>query len=146
MPLPLALPPGKTVRNIGGVNFLVPKGRRRRFKLPAKTRNKIAASARKIKIPVLTIAINAPPIVEAGRFALGIDTPNAPFKDRMRWSFNALRPYHGIQLQPDGRALFDIRKMWATGANLLLTGLKRTGVFRPANLVLAKSKIPLRLA
>lgn len=48
------IPKGHRIQNVGGTNFLVPKTRsRRRFKLPKTTRDRMRASARKLKIPIV---------------------------------------------------------------------------------------------
>ncbi len=142
--LPIALPPGKTVRNIGGTNFLVSKRRGgHKFKLPAVTRRKMAASARRIKIPVVTVAINAPPLFDAADqlFKSGVT-----MKDKGRNIFNALRPYHGFSLFSTGKTQWRLGDMWAVGANLGFQLVKRTGIFKGANTALAKTKMPFRLA
>lgn len=143
MPLPLALPPGKTVRNIGGTNFLVSKTRRRRFKLPAKTRRKIAANARKMKIPVLTLAALSPSI-----FGVTDAFRGRSFQDGMNLAGRRLlQNFAGVSVANDGTAKFTpataMKGLLPLG---ILTFVKRFGVFKGANQALAKSRLPVRLS
>jgi len=147
MALPQLLPPGKTVRNIGGTNFLVSKSRSRRFKLPAKTRKKMAASARKFKVPVLTIAAVGVPTALAVEHAGGLTAAISTTSGFKRFGSRMLQFYTGFNPAANAGSRFNIRDA-AVGLGPLaaLTFIRRMGLFKGVNQTLARSRVPVRLA
>ena len=136
--LPKRLPPRtRIVTGADGKAYLTGKSRRR-YKTPAAVRRKIAAGARRFKIPVLTTAA-----VAAGTWQ--------PIQLLMQGQGQEagrvlLRNYTGVDIQ-DGSAQFKFRYMLNGIVPLLVVGIvRKTGVFKQVNTTLAKSKIPLRLS
>ena len=136
--LPKRLPPRtRIVMGADGKTYLTGKSRRR-YKTPAAVRKKIAAGARRFKVPVLTTAA-----VAAGTWE--------PIKNLVQGNAQEagrilLRNYTGVDIQ-DGSASFNFRYMLNGLVPILVVGLvRRTGVFKKVNTTLAKSKIPLRLS
>jgi len=144
----MTIPPGYRIKNVAidgkPTSVLVAKRRTKKFKLPAKTRKKIAASARKFKVPLLTGTALAIPAVSAYNTSQIYARPE---KKVMAAAAEILASYTGIYALPDKKIEFRADKLLQGAAPLLgVWALKRSGIFRGANRTLARSRIPVRLS
>jgi len=136
------------VVTVDGKSFLQEKTRsRKKFKLSKKRRDAISRSAKKFKLPIITTAINAPPLINLGKTI--IDNMGETGTTQTVRALNALRPYSGVTMSADATgvvfARWKLKDMWATGLNLGNMLLQRMGLFRGVNRVLARAKVPARL-
>lgn len=137
---PVTLPDGSVA--------LQRKGRRRRPRLSPQARRRIAAAARRFKVPVLTVGAQLPwaiPFISAimreGGAALNGD------ENAQRSIANKIiAPFTGIVFNAGWKPQFVPRRMLqGLAPNLALMFIKRTGVFRGINQKLARMRIPVRL-
>ncbi len=137
------------VVTVDGKQFLQEKTRSRKtFKLSKKRRDAISRSAKKFKLPIITTAINAPPLINLGKTI--IDNMGETGTTQTVRALNALKPYSGVTMSGDagGNVVFvewRLRDMWATGLNLGNMLLQKAGLFRSVNRILARAKVPARL-
>jgi len=125
---------------------------RKKYKMPLAQRKKIAAAAKKVKIPVLTVAANAIPIGGAIGETIGAVTQKRP--DRLVRAANHLTSaYTGVVLTPKSSTSFDATVSWQPREmmkglvpNAMVWVAKKFGIFRGANRALGKAKMPIRLA
>lgn len=144
MALPQALPAGKTVRNIGGTNFLVSKRRGRRFKTSLATRKKIAHAARKMKIPVLTLGALA---VGTSDAIGGLMEPGTIRQKFNRFGFHLLKNYTGISVFQTQAPQFNFNDLLrGTGTLAGVALARRSGIFKGANKALTKLRLPVSLS
>lgn len=142
------IPAGHKVVETSAGTFLEKiRRRRRRFKLPAKTRNKIAASARKIKIPVLTLGANAVPLMGLATFVTqdlgsGIDQ----FTMGRRFFNRVVTPYTGIVMGESGPRFQPKELMFGLVPNLIVGFIRKSRVLQSTNQRLAATGLPFRLS
>ena len=116
------------------------KQRRRRFKTSAKTRARIRTAARKFKLPVLTGAAVALPVIDAIQSAKGL--PDATSKLR-QFSKSIVRSYTGLDFTPDG-VKFDFGAALRGWGPLIGIGiLKKTPFLRGVQRMVAKLGFPV---
>lgn len=135
--IPRLPPRTRIVVGADGKSYLTGKSRRR-YKTPAAVRKKIAAGARRFKIPILTTAAVAAGTAQPIMMLLQGNPQEA--------GRTLLRNYTGVDIQ-DGSATFRVQYLLQGVVPLLAVALvRRTGIFKKANTMLAKSKIPFRLS
>lgn len=112
---------------------------RKKYKMSKKARNKIAASARRFKLPLLT----------GGALVMGTWQPIQMLMQGqgMQAGQILLRNYTGFNIDGNGGVEWRFRYMFngllPLGAVMLIN---RSGILKPVNQKLAKAKIPLRLS
>ena len=133
------IPTGYRIKETASGNYLVKKTRSgKRYKMSKAARNKIAASARKFKPPLLTL----------GALAMGTWQPIQMLIEGqgMQAGQILLRNYTGFNIDGNGGAEWRFRYMFngllPLGAVMLIN---RSGILKPVNQKLAKARIPLRL-
>lgn len=134
--LPVRLPPRtRLVTGGDGKTYLTSKTRRR-YKTPKSVRKKIAASARRIKIPVLTLGALYGGFHLPIQRARGGDWKGA--SDALIWAYTGWN---------NSTQRFEMRGL-ARGIVPLLAVLiiRKSGVLKPFNQQLGKYKVPLRLS
>ena len=133
------IPTGYRIKETASGDYLVKKTRSgKRYKMSKAARNKIAASARKLKAPLLT----------GGALLMGTWQP-------VQLLFNGqgleagqvlLRNYTGFNLDGNGGVEWKFRYMFngllPLGAVMLIN---RSGILKPVNQKLAKARVPFRL-
>jgi len=145
------IPPGtKVVLGPGGKSFLQKKSRRRRrFKTSLATRKKIAASARKFKLPVLTVGAQIPWMAKFKEvYDFNSQGTLGVWNGLRRGAEQVLLPaFTGLHIFSNGSTNWSFKNM-SLGLlpNLMVMGVKKSGIFRGANRALAKSRIPVRLS
>lgn len=141
------IPKGFTPVTVGKTTLLKKTGRRRKFKLSKATRNKIATSARKVKIPVLTIGANLVPALGAFNWLTNVFPSTAPINTKTASLFRSIiTPYTGVWLDNNLKPSFRPEQlMLGLVPNLIVFGINRFGVFKSVNQKLAKSRLPIRL-
>lgn len=134
----IVLPNGKVA--------LQSKGRRR-YKLSASKRRKIAASLRRFKIPLLTTSAIMLPLSMAVANAGGLNKVFTNFGMKI-FAREMLASYTGIYIVPStGGVLFKPAMLMRGLAPLVAVALiNRSGVLKPVNQKLARARIPLRLS
>ena len=141
--LPTRLPP-RTRLVVGGdgKTYLTGKSRRR-YKTPKAVRNKIAASARRLKIPVLTTAAVGIPFAFA--FAAMQRHGGAGTAEGWKWfGSNLIAYYTGYAPMTND---FDFKRLGYGLLPLVAVSLiRKSGITRTPNAMLAKMRIPLRLS
>ena len=134
--LPTRLPPRtRIVYGADGKSYLTGKSRRR-YKTPKSVRNKIAASARRIKLPILTLgALYGGLHLPIKRL---IDGDRQGASDALIWAYTGWNA---------STQKFEMRGL-ARGVIPLLAVLiiNKSGVLRPVNQQLGRHRIPLRLS
>jgi len=137
------IPSNRRVITVGNKHFLQPiKRRTKRFKTPLKVRKKIAAAARRFKLPILSVAAVGFPIGIAinkvggiqGLFsAHGIETASASI---LR-SFTGFDPRTGsFSWEALGEGLLPATAVFV---------INKLGVLRPINRALGRTRMPFRL-
>jgi len=118
---------------------------RRRFKTSLKTRRKIAASARRFKLPLLTIGANLPWI---GKFNEVFMATGGGFQGLRRGAEQALIPaFTGVRIGSTGNAQFSFSNFnMGLLPNLVVMGIKRTGILRGTNRAFSRLKLPVSLS
>ena len=138
--LPKMLPKGyKVVETSAGTYLQKSKQSRKRYKMSKSARNKIAAAARRFKLPVLTV----------GALAGGTWQPiNLLFQGQGQYAMQVLvRNYTGINTDFNGSVEFKPRYMLNGLVPIVAVMLiNRSGILRPTNQKLAKTKIPVRFS
>lgn len=126
----------KLISGPDGSVYQTPKTRsRKRYKMPAKARKKIAAAARRVKVPVLTLFALAAGTVPA--FQLGFAGQWESAGDMI------LRNYTGFSVDGSFRFGRMAKGLLPLGAVFLIN---KTGILKPVNQKLAKIRgNPLRL-
>lgn len=128
------------------------QSRRSKFKMSKSQRDKIAAAARKIKIPVLTIGANAIPAFGALDFLMhDLVAPTTGTEKGVRFFNKVMSPYLPITLQNLGagqiKANFTPQTiLGGTIPNLIVWGVRRSGIFKGTNAKLTKAKLPFSLS
>jgi len=123
----IVLPNGKVA--------LQSKGRRR-YRLSASKRKRIAASLRRFKLPVLTTAAIAVGTWEPLKFAAGGD-----FQRAGKW---LMRNYTGFDLDAKN---WKFNRLWGGLLPIIaVVAINRSGLLKHANQKLARMRIPLRLS
>jgi len=149
------IPNGYSVKEVAGKTYLQKRRRtKKRYKLSKKRRDSISKAARKMKIPVLTLAVNAYPmanIAHSGFNMLKSVGSASGFRSAAIGMANSVMPYTGVYLNGNSQgyvtgASWDPKRMWASLGNIGLYALKKTGIFRGANRALASTKVPVRLS
>ena len=149
------IPSGYSVKNVDGKTYLQKRRRsRKRYKLSKKRRDSISKAARKMKIPILTLAVNAYPmanIAHSGFNMLKSVGSGASFRSAAIGMMNSAMPYTGVFLSGNAQgyvtgASWDPKRMWASLGNIGLYALKKTGIFKGANKALASARLPVRLS
>ncbi len=144
--LPAVIPSNMKVVAVGAKTFLQKKTRRRRrFKLPAKTRQKMAASARRIKIPILTLVAVGIPIITAAGGAGGLTNALSSQKGFIKFGSQLLMKFTGINPQQPQTGFQFKQFMQGGGPLIALAILRRSGVFKGVNQQLGRARLPLRL-
>jgi len=115
------------------------KQRRSKYKMSKSARNKIAAAARRFKLPVLT----------TGALALGMWEPiKYLFDNQAKYAGQILlRNYTGFNV--DGMGGVEWKFHYMKNGLLPLVAvmlINRSGILKPVNQKLAKTRIPLRLS
>jgi len=134
------IPTGYRIKETAEGNYLVKKTRGgRKYKMSKKARNKIAASARRFKFPLLTF----------GAVAVGTWQPLQLLIEGQGQQAGQvlLRNYTGFNV--DGQGGVEFRFRYLMGGLLPLAAvmvINRSGILKPVNQKLAKAKIPLRLS
>ena len=133
------IPTGYRIKETADGNYLVKKSRGgRKYKMSKKARNRIAASARKFKLPVLT----------AGALAVGVWQPLQLLVQGQGQEAGQvlLRNYTGFNVDGQGGVEFKFRYMFNGLFPLAaVMVINRSGILKPVNQKLAKMKVPLRL-
>lgn len=130
------------------------KRSRRRFKLPAKTRSRMRAAARRMTIPALSIGANIIPAVRGVGWlfdkSTGLFSRQTPLV-KGATLFNAIvSPYTGVEFTLASPTVvnptFNPRRL-AEGAlpNIIVFAVNKLGLFRSLNQKLGRAKIPIRL-
>lgn len=134
------IPTGYRIKETASGDYLVKKTRGgKKYKMSKKARNRIAASARKFKFPVLT----------AGALAVGTWQPLQLLIQGEGQAAGQvlLRNYTGFNIDGQGGVEFKFRYLMGgllpLGAVMIIN---RSGILKPVNQKLAKAKIPLRLS
>lgn len=135
------IPTGYRIKETASGDYLVKKTRsRKRYKMSKAARNKIAASARRFKAPVLTL----------GALALGTWQPIQMLVNGqgMQAGQILLRNYTGFNVDGNGGVEWSFRYLmnglFPLGAVMLIN---RSGLLKPVNQKLAKSPLKfLRLS
>lgn len=155
----MIVPPGMRIKTavIDGEaqSVLVAKSHRRGHKLSLKVREKMAAARKKIKVPVLTVAANSIPTVQAIGWAFdkntGLLSAQHP-TNKAAGLFNAVvSPYTGIIMKQVGPGQiapgFELMEMGkGLAPNLVVWGINKLGIFRSTNQKLANARIPIRIS
>ena len=141
------IPKDKTILETSKGPVLVhKKQRRRRYKTPKAVRQKIAASSRRFKIPILTTAAIGIPFFTALDKAGGMNnlfTRSGMFK----FSREMLASYTGVFIEGGGGVVFAPQLMLRGLVPIAMVAIiNRLGILKPANQKLAKTRIPLRLS
>lgn len=151
----MIVPPGMRIQTavIDGEaqSVLVSKTHRNGPKTPKKVRDRISASLRKVKVPILTGAAQLPWALPTIGFAF-----NAITKGRRDDAINAadsvLSAFTGIRMKPVSSTSFNFTTSWEPGQmvrglvpNAIVWGINKIGIFKSANQKLARSRIPIRL-
>ena len=137
---------------VGSKTYMQKKKRsRRRYKLSAKHRKKLAAAARKFKFPILTIGANAIPIMNAIRvFSNNSLRYIARTPEVQAILFNGVvSPYLGVKIVPRGES-FDAQfapaeLLKGLAPNVLLALMKRQRFYQAANRFISKLGLPVGL-
>lgn len=127
----------KVIDTAGGTFLQQSKQRRRRYKTPKAVRNKIAAAQRRFYVPLIT----------GSAIALGTWQPIQLLTqgNGMEAGRIFLRNYTGVYISEGGQAHFRFRYLMNGTIPLLIAGgLRKSGVFKKTNTMLAKQRIPVR--
>ena len=139
------VPSNMSIRTLpDGQAVLQPRRRRRRNRLSAQARRRIAANARKFKFPLLTGGVILGTSLKIMREnGLGLTDL---FSSRGGYLFlhDTVRRYTGFSIE---NGSFDVREM-SKGLLPLAAVMtaSKFGIFKKANQALARSRIPIRLS
>ncbi len=132
------IPKGHRVTNVGGQNFLVTKTRsRRKFKLPKKTRDRMRASARKIKFPIVQGTMIGYGVLDAGQAAMA---HSSTMSGKIRRFADVLfKNYTGWDNTRNQFKISNAKGLLGVGA---WTIVSKTGIFGMANRLLGRYNVP----
>lgn len=145
----MVVPPGFRVGTavIDGeaTSVFVKKTSRKGYKTPKKTRDRIRARMKEIRIPVLSVAANAVPIMQTvGAVSNLIKNPSN--HGLQRATVNAiLAPYTGILFYSTGPTFKAEEMLKGTVPNLIVFGINKLGIFKSLNQKIARTRLPVRL-
>ena len=135
------LPAGHRIVETAHGNYIQKvKRRRKTYKMPKAQRQKIAAAARKIKIPALTTAAVLTPTIKAWRNARALTGT-----DKLEEFGCSMLAYYTGFYPKTGDFKFS-RLSYGLFPLLAVVVVRKLGVFKGVNSQLAKMKIPLRLS
>lgn len=133
----ITLPSGQTA--------LTPRRRsRRRYKLSKARRMSIAASARKFKVPVLTLAVNAPWVAKSMEVSKYNGGGWTGFR---RAAEQVIMPaFTGVKIDSTGKMSFSLGNLaWGLLPNAMLGITKRSGLLRGAQKSVSRFRLPVSL-
>ena len=146
----MVVPPGFRVSTavIDGeaTSVFVAKTHRKGFKTPKKTRDLIRARMKEIRIPVLTIAANAVPVIET-TVAVAELLKMPQNHDLQRHVVNApLGAYTGINFNRGWTPFWDGRLLLkGLVPNAVVWAVNKIGIFKSVNQKIARTRLPVRL-
>ncbi len=146
----MVVPPGFRVGTavIDGeaTSVFVAKTHRKKLKTSKKTRDRISARMREIRIPVLSIAANAVPIIETGSALITLARFPTNHNLQREVVNSALGPYTGIRFFTGWVPNFQpALLMKGLIPNIVVWGINKSGVFRSLNRRIARTRLPVRL-
>ena len=117
---------------------------RRKYKTPLAVRKKQALARKKFKVPVLTTAALAVPIMDAFDAGNGVVHSLSTKEGFSEFSNTLVANFTGFA--PKQRVFSSKRLFVGLGPLLAVWLVKKTGVFKSVNQSLARSRVPIRLS